>query len=57
MRQLARWYDVKVMYEGKIPQRIQRHHQPERKLSAVLELVQKTGNIIYYRKQNGNSNP
>lgn len=51
MRQLARWYDIQVTYEGKIPSRIfGGEMQRDLNLSEVLKLLEK--NNIHFSIQN-----
>jgi len=54
MRQLARWYDVKVVYEGKVPERaFTGEIGRSLSLSQVLEGLAK--NRIQYKIDNGNT--
>ncbi|MBS1566671.1 MAG: DUF4974 domain-containing protein, partial [Bacteroidetes bacterium] len=52
MRQLARWYDVEIHYEGNISKHISGTIARSVSLSKVLDMLQKTGGLGY--KMDGN---
>jgi ferric-dicitrate binding protein FerR (iron transport regulator) len=52
MRQLSRWYDIEVSYEGKIDRHFIGGISRNVKLSKVLDMLKQTGDITF--KVDGN---
>lgn len=47
MRQLARWYDIDVVYQGKITSRFGGSISRNENLSKVLAMLQATGSVKF----------